>query len=75
MLGRLEGMKDVIEHVNKQFKDPVRSHSWEMYSNFINLLALDLYFSSLEFIAVWILKNASGDDPIQVPRLCSTQRA
>jgi len=24
MLGRLEGMKDVIEQVNKQFKDPVR---------------------------------------------------
>lgn len=38
MLGRLEGMKDLIEHVNKQFKDPVRSHSWEIYSNFINLL-------------------------------------
>lgn len=25
ILGRLEGMKDVIEQVNKQFKDPVRS--------------------------------------------------
>lgn len=25
MLGKLEGMKDVIEQVNKQFKDPVRS--------------------------------------------------
>lgn len=25
LLGRLEGMKDVIERVNKQFKDPVRS--------------------------------------------------
>lgn len=25
LLGRLEGMKDVIEQVNKQFKDPVRS--------------------------------------------------
>jgi len=24
ILGRLEGMKDVIEQVNKQFKDPVR---------------------------------------------------
>jgi arsenite-transporting ATPase len=24
MLGRLEGMKDVIEQVNRQFKDPVR---------------------------------------------------
>jgi arsenite-transporting ATPase len=23
MLGRLEGMKDVIEQVNRQFKDPV----------------------------------------------------
>ena len=23
ILGRLEGMKDVIEQVNKQFKDPV----------------------------------------------------
>ena len=26
ILGRLEGMKDVIEQVNKQFKDPVRSY-------------------------------------------------
>jgi arsenite-transporting ATPase len=25
ILGRLESMKDVIEKVNKQFKDPVRS--------------------------------------------------
>jgi len=24
ILGRLEGMKDVIEQVNKQFKNPVR---------------------------------------------------
>lgn len=24
ILGKLEGMKDVIEKVNKQFKDPVR---------------------------------------------------
>ena len=24
ILGRLEGMKDVIEQVNRQFKDPVR---------------------------------------------------
>lgn len=24
ILGRLEGMKDVIEKVNQQFKDPVR---------------------------------------------------
>jgi hypothetical protein len=24
MLGKLEGLKDVIEQVNKQFKDPVR---------------------------------------------------
>jgi arsenite/tail-anchored protein-transporting ATPase len=24
MLGKLEGMKDVIEQVNEQFKDPVR---------------------------------------------------
>ena len=24
ILGKLEGMKDVIEQVNKQFKDPVR---------------------------------------------------
>lgn len=24
LLGRLEGMKDVIEKVNQQFKDPVR---------------------------------------------------
>lgn len=24
MLGKLEGMKDVIEQVNRQFKDPVR---------------------------------------------------
>lgn len=26
ILGKLEGMKDVIEQVNKQFKDPVRSY-------------------------------------------------
>lgn len=25
IMGKLEGMKDVIEQVNKQFKDPVRS--------------------------------------------------
>lgn len=25
ILGRLEGMKDVIEQVNRQFKDPVRA--------------------------------------------------
>ena len=25
LLGRLEGMKDVIEQVTKRFKDPVRS--------------------------------------------------
>lgn len=25
ILGKLEGMKDMIEQVNKQFKDPVRS--------------------------------------------------
>lgn len=25
ILGRLEGMRDVIEHVNRQFKDPVRA--------------------------------------------------
>ena len=24
ILGRIEGMKDMIEQVNKQFKDPVR---------------------------------------------------
>lgn len=24
ILGKLEGMKDVIERVNRQFKDPVR---------------------------------------------------
>lgn len=27
ILGKLEGMKDVIEQVNKQFKDPVRSQA------------------------------------------------
>ena len=31
ILGKLEGMKDVIEQVNKQFKDPVRSYSWEAF--------------------------------------------
>ncbi|URE33309.1 hypothetical protein MUK42_12967 [Musa troglodytarum] len=30
MLGKLEGMKDVIEQVNRQFKDPVRSQSLQM---------------------------------------------
>lgn len=25
ILGRLEGMRDVIEQVNRQFKDPVRA--------------------------------------------------
>jgi arsenite-transporting ATPase len=27
ILGKLEGMKDVIEQVNRQFKDPVRISS------------------------------------------------
>lgn len=27
LLGKLEGMKDVIEQVNRQFKDPVRFSS------------------------------------------------
>lgn len=26
ILGKLEGMKDVIEQVNRQFKDPVRHY-------------------------------------------------
>lgn len=34
ILGKLEGMKDVIEQVNKQFKDPVRlPHSYVIYSS------------------------------------------
>lgn len=28
ILGRMEGMKDVIEQVNMQFKDPVRFNSY-----------------------------------------------
>lgn len=28
ILGRLEGMKEVIEKVNKQFKDPVSLDDW-----------------------------------------------
>lgn len=31
MLGRLEGLKDVIEQVNKQFKDPVRLSTHVMF--------------------------------------------
>jgi hypothetical protein len=31
ILGRLESMKDVIERVNKQFKDPVRYHKHKLY--------------------------------------------
>lgn len=27
ILGRMEGMKEIIEQVNKQFKDPVRSYT------------------------------------------------
>lgn len=26
ILGRLEGMKDLIQQVNRQFKDPVKDH-------------------------------------------------
>lgn len=31
ILGKLEGMKDVIEQVNKQFKDPVSRFFHNMY--------------------------------------------
>lgn len=38
ILGKLEGMKDVIEQVNKQFKDPVRSQT-PLSRHFIIFLA------------------------------------
>lgn len=36
ILGRLEGMKDVIEQVNKQFKDPVRYYIFPEKNNNYN---------------------------------------
>lgn len=37
ILGKLEGMKDVIEQVNKQFKDPVRLPSSLLHIPFSNV--------------------------------------
>jgi hypothetical protein len=37
ILGKLEGMKDVIEQVNRQFKDPVRISSNFCFVLFWNL--------------------------------------
>lgn len=34
LLGKLEGMKDIIEEVNRQFKDPVRFLPWNCRSFF-----------------------------------------
>lgn len=45
ILGKLEGMKDVIEQVNRQFKDPVR-HYCLVSSNSMSLyltLSLKLF--------------------------------
>lgn len=36
ILGRIEGMKDVIEQVNKQFKDPVRYYIFPEQNNNYN---------------------------------------
>lgn len=33
LLGKLEGMKDVIEQVNQQFKDPVNTHLFYQIAN------------------------------------------
>ncbi|XP_074587600.1 ATPase GET3A-like [Curcuma longa] len=43
MLGRLEGMKDVIEHVNKQFKDPgfFKMHLVMIQSRFLGYVQLN----------------------------------
>lgn len=35
LLGKLEGMKDIIEEVNRQFKDPVRFLPWNCRSFFL----------------------------------------
>lgn len=35
ILGKLEGMKDVIEQVNKQFKDPVSMFFHNMYRPYV----------------------------------------
>ena len=53
ILGKLEGMKDVIEQVNRQFKDPVRitNHFFcflvtvvYLLVKFLSFLGLHLYF-------------------------------
>jgi len=44
ILGKLEGMKDVIEQVNMQFKDPVR-----ISSNFCFVLSWKVYLRCLFF--------------------------
>lgn len=43
ILGRMEGMKDVIEQVNMQFKDPVRFNSY----SFVGKKRKNFYFSRL----------------------------
>lgn len=55
ILGRLEGMKDVIEQVNKQFKDPVRiSSSFCFVLRFIFLPIIDCTFM---FYIFWVNLN------------------
>lgn len=38
VLGKLEGMKDVIEQVNKQFKDPVRPSCFLLDISILSLI-------------------------------------
>lgn len=49
ILGKLEGMKDVIEQVNKQFKDPVR-----ITFSFC-LFVLEMMISCLSFKEFWLI--------------------
>lgn len=50
ILGRLEGMKDVIEQVNKQFKDPVR----------YPFTSLFLMRHSFGLLSSWIMKYSKS---------------
>lgn len=47
ILGKLEGMKDVIEQVNKQFKDPVRlptiHTSFTLHFNRFPIIGIESY--------------------------------
>lgn len=52
ILGRMEGMKEIIEQVNKQFKDPVRSYTLNACSlEFPFHLSLEMRKNRLELIS------------------------